>query len=610
MTSKPATRHPSFGADWFGCYDVPRTELFTRDSNRHPAKMAVGLCFRIIEHGERMGYWQKGDLLLDPMCGIGTTLVCGLVSGYSVRGVELEEHFWLLCNQNMGHVSRWIWPGCTWRVERGDARYLPALLLDHGAGPATGGITSPPYGGRDDHGADPHPEKMDGPGTMFRGYDATVSSAPYTNEGLGHGPDTHPERTHSPQPANSYAGGITSPPYADRGLPSMVRAEIRQLAKAGKWDEAIALMREVDREDCQKGNRRAPHSDEYLRIAIEQAIEREQGGYGARAPSGVVSSPPYSDQSVIAGAGMTGRILRVAREQGIEVAIRLYRATVMDTQKAHGRWSDENIRKHIELALATEDSGYSAVINSPPYPSAFREEHPGTEGGAVAQENQRGGSFRGYADGDDGRGTTCRAPTAQIGNLRDPKGDIDAVLSSPPWEKGARGGLQGWAGNSMKAAAVAAERYATGERRGHPASAAAIEAQMQRDEARTYGDSPGQIGTTAGETYLSAMLQVYRGMWEVLRPGGVVALVTKNPVKKGAIRRLDLDTIRLMAAAGFELLERKRSMLAEEHSVGHLFGADTVIRRERKSFFKRLFEKKRPDLRVDHEDVLFFRKLL
>ena len=39
------------------------------------------------------------------------------------------------------------------------------------------------------------------------------------------------------------------------------------------------------------------------------------------------------------------------------------------------------------------------------------------------------------------------------------------------------------------------------------------------------------------ETYCAAMLTVYQQLWLVLRPCGVVALVTKNPVKKGAIRR-------------------------------------------------------------------------
>ena len=52
------------------------------------------------------------------------------------------------------------------------------------------------------------------------------------------------------------------------------------------------------------------------------------------------------------------------------------------------------------------------------------------------------------------------------------------------------------------------------------------------------------------------------------------------------------------------------AMLADPETVQHgMFEGTTVThRRERKSFFKRLHEKKYPHLRVDHEDVLWFRK--
>ena len=109
-------------------------------------------------------------------------------------------------------------------------------------------------------------------------------------------------------------------------------------------------------------------------------------------------------------------------------------------------------------------------------------------------------------------------------------------------------------------------------------------------------------------TYLSEMLRVYAALHRVLKVGGVCVLVTKNPVKNKQIRRLDLDTIRLMEAVGFVLIERKMAMLAEEMQHGHLFGGPTTKKRERKSFFKRLYEAKHPELAVDHEDILIFRK--
>lgn len=65
-----------------------------------------------------------------------------------------------------------------------------------------------------------------------------------------------------------------------------------------------------------------------------------------------------------------------------------------------------------------------------------------------------------------------------------------------------------------------------------------------------------------------------------------------------------------MEAAGFAFLERQMAMLVDElPAQGHLLDgpATEFVRRERKSFFKRLYEKKFPQNRVDHEDVLWFR---
>ena len=228
-----------------------------------------------------------------------------------------------------------------------------------------------------------------------------------------------------------------------------------------------------------------------------------------------------------------------------------------------------------------------AAVSSPQYRQAPRSEGPNSI------------AVKGYGeDGSDKVGErtysrkTAGQSAAQIGNLPDPKGDIDAALSSPPYQH------EGPTRASKKYEQI---RKETGRSLDTPSHKQAMGA--------GYGESVGQIGKASGETYLSAMRQVYAQLHLVLKPGGVVCLVTKNPVKKGQIRRLDSDTIRLMEACGFTFLERQMAMLAQELGVQQRLdgGADT-IRRERKSFFKRLFERKYPDLRVDHEDVLWFRK--
>jgi len=64
------------------------------------------------------------------------------------------------------------------------------------------------------------------------------------------------------------------------------------------------------------------------------------------------------------------------------------------------------------------------------------------------------------------------------------------------------------------------------------------------------------IGNLKADTYLGAMFQVYRECFKVLKPGGVMVLITKNFVRNKKVVRLDLDTIKLCEAAGFTYVER------------------------------------------------------
>ena len=136
---------------WHGCYGGTRGELFLPASNRHPAKMAVGLCERIFTHGCQRGYWKPGDTVLDPMCGIGTTLIVGAALGYRVVGVELEKHFQDLGNANIAHAEKSGVPKDRMEILPGDARKLVEIV---GGGQsltfvrdkrAAGCVTSPPY---------------------------------------------------------------------------------------------------------------------------------------------------------------------------------------------------------------------------------------------------------------------------------------------------------------------------------------------------------------------------------------------------------------------------------------------------------------------------------
>jgi len=115
-----------------------RNYLFTAESFKHPAKMDTQLLIWLVER-----YSKAGDLILDPMFGVGTTmLACTL--GRHVIGIELESSFVTMAENNWVKVSQFPQLGNelgTCVIRQGDARQAdywqdakPDLI-----------ITSPPY---------------------------------------------------------------------------------------------------------------------------------------------------------------------------------------------------------------------------------------------------------------------------------------------------------------------------------------------------------------------------------------------------------------------------------------------------------------------------------
>jgi modification methylase len=77
-------------------------------------------------------YSERGDLVVDPMCGIGTTIVEAVDLGRRAVGIELEPRWGALAQANLDHVHKD--PGTRSRGEVfvGDTRELPRLLTLHG----------------------------------------------------------------------------------------------------------------------------------------------------------------------------------------------------------------------------------------------------------------------------------------------------------------------------------------------------------------------------------------------------------------------------------------------------------------------------------------------
>jgi modification methylase len=110
------------------------------ESNRHPAKMLPEIARRAIDF-----YSDPGDLVLDPMCGIATTVVEAIHLGRKAIGVELEPRWASLAAKNVTHARS---QGAAGRalILQDDARGLGRGVLDDLVGQVPLILTSPPYG--------------------------------------------------------------------------------------------------------------------------------------------------------------------------------------------------------------------------------------------------------------------------------------------------------------------------------------------------------------------------------------------------------------------------------------------------------------------------------
>jgi tRNA1(Val) A37 N6-methylase TrmN6 len=90
-------------------------------------------------------YTQPGDLVFDPMCGIGTTLVEAVHHGRRAIGVEYEPHWVHITRANLA-LARQAGLEQNGQVFHGDARQLATLLPARYLAQVALVVTSPPYG--------------------------------------------------------------------------------------------------------------------------------------------------------------------------------------------------------------------------------------------------------------------------------------------------------------------------------------------------------------------------------------------------------------------------------------------------------------------------------
>ncbi len=233
--------------------------------------------------------------------------------------------------------------------------------------------------------------------------------------------------------------------------------------------------------------------------------------------------------------------------------------------------------------------GVEAVIASPPYaeiasgagglntlPAA-----PGQQGGRSAASPSQDTDQR-YGDQD-----------GQLAKM--PIGNVDAIVSSPPFTQGYSGGgginVKGYGDGSDK----------VGER--------TYQALAGEREPGNLETMPlGHVDDENTGTFWAAAFDIVRECYTILKIGGVAVFVTKHFVRNGKLVDFPGDWRKLCEHTGFEtILEVQASLVTEEVHIDLLDGREVTTRRERKSFFRRLAEKKGSP-RIDFETVHFLVK--
>ena len=268
----------------YGLYGKSWKGLVVPEAMSHPAKFSRKLVYWIITTGLERGWWEQGDLILDPFGGVGLGGIAAADYYLNWLGVELEPKFVNLAEENFAlNMQRWEKDGCPLPdIVQGDSRNLVDIV--HGI--ISGSITSPPF--------------MTSSLTTDKKFIAAVERDKRNGSrlqggfvgGEDSGYGTTPGQV-GVMPEGSLAA-ITSPPYANSIHTGEQTDKARQ-RKAERFERGEFTTTRPDIFTSQKNiGARAMYISDY---------GEEEGQIGAMKEGrlATVTSPPWEAQSVMAG---------------------------------------------------------------------------------------------------------------------------------------------------------------------------------------------------------------------------------------------------------------------------------------------------------------------
>jgi tRNA G10 N-methylase Trm11 len=192
------------------------------------------------------------------------------------------------------------------------------------------------------------------------------------------------------------------------------------------------------------------------------------------------------------------------------------------------------------------------------------------------------------------------AHPANLGKL--PFGRFDAVISSPPFA-GNTGGKGEASRNKIDPALF--DRHLGGIVGGMGESQGNVGRLAIRD-----ADFTAALQGDEKETFWTAARAIVAQSWQALKPGGVAAWVVKDFSRNRQIVPLSDMWEQLCQSVGFTTLAVVRAWLINPAPVQRaFFGGDVDFTTSRKTFWRRVYEKNNPHLRIDWETVVIVQKV-
>ena len=316
---------------WHNCYDLDWKGVIIDEAFSHPAKFSHALIRRIVNHLLEENLIQPGDTILDPFGGVGLGGLYCAKNGLQYLGVELEQKFVDLGNQNIQLWERrfksWFPQWVTPILIQGDSRFLLDVIKEVGA-VIKGVIGSPPYADSIDH-------------------------APGNKQWIGKKPGNIAQENYGTSlnqlanlPPGDIQGVIGSPPYVD------------SMEKSGGIDPSKSK------------HKWGPHSQMNNSDTRYGSHDGQLGAMPSGNINGVIGSPPFAGNS--GGRGEASR-------QGIDAA--LFDRHSGGMKKGTGE-SKDNL-DHLPIGKI------SGVLGSPPFENNLGSGNPENKTGMLKNDPKR-----------------------------------------------------------------------------------------------------------------------------------------------------------------------------------------------------------------------------